>query len=85
MGELEKGKCCYLLGETDWIVVWLAYEVRRWAEESKTRSSNLVPEDESDRPPERLFESLSVEGVQLDLLVLEMLLVRRLLGKRHCS
>jgi hypothetical protein len=49
------------------------------------RGSDLVPEDESDRPSEGLFQSLSVEGVQLDRLSLEMLLKSRLLGQRHCS
>jgi len=52
-----------------------------WAEGSKASGSNLVPEDEGDGPSERLFESLSVEGVQLDLRGLEMLLIRRLLGE----
>jgi len=55
-----------------------------WAEDPETWDSNLVPKDEGDRPPERLFESLPVEGVQLDFLALEML-IRRLLGERHCS
>jgi len=57
----------------------------RWAEDSKTWGPDLVPEYEGDGPPERFFEGLSVEGVQLDFLALEMLLVRRLLGERHRS
>ena len=85
MGQLEKGKGCYLLGKTDWIVVWLAYEVEWMGGGFENVGPNLVPEDEGDRPPERLFESLSVEGVQLDFLALKMLLVRCLLGERHCS
>jgi len=56
-----------------------------WAENSKTWDPDLVPEDEGDRPPERFFEGLSVEGVQLDFLALKMLLVRCLLGERHRS
>ena len=73
------------MGKADRIVVWLECEIRRMGEDPETWDSNLVPKDEGDGPPERLFESLPVEGVQLDFLALEMLLVCRLLGERHCS